>query len=138
MKIQELRQLMSAADRECLDIQQEVVLFKALKTSDVKYMAIEELCSMVLLLTIALAELETGVKYFYEHSKNMDREITLYHALELVEWVGTDKLWIEVYRYGLAQKIVPRSNLQEQYKKKQERGNFGGIIDDCFFALAYT
>lgn len=73
---------------------------------------------MVLILTIALAEPETGVKYFFEHSKDMDREITLYRALELVEWVGTDELWIEVYRYGLAQKIVPRSNLQAQYKEK--------------------
>lgn len=138
--------------RESLYIQQETVLLKALKTSDVKYMAIEEaqklvqerekklagmrkyedgryaltfaieeLCSMVLILTIALAEPETGVKYFFEHSKDMDREITLYRALELVEWVGTDKLWIEVYQYGLAQKIVPRSNLQEQYKKKTRK-----------------
>lgn len=135
---------------ECLNIQQEMVLLGALKTSDVKYMAIEEaqklveeregklaglkkyddrryslesaineLCGMIWIISIELAELETGIKYFFKHTKERDKEITLYRALDLVEWVGDDELWIEVYKYGLANKVTPRDRLKAMYQEKK-------------------
>lgn len=92
--------------RESLHIQQEMVLLAELKTSDTKYMAVEEakklieerkqqlktvkkysnreydlkdcinnLCKMVLLLSIELAEVDTGVKYFFDNTQEYDREI---------------------------------------------------------------
>lgn len=140
--------------RECLSVQQKLVLLGALKTSDVKYMTIEEaeklveerekelaglkkyddrqyglqhainnLCGMIWLIYIELAEPETGIKYFFQHSRERDKEIVLYRALDIVEWVGDDKLWIEVYKYGLANKITPRNGLKDMYLEKKSAKN---------------
>lgn len=134
--------------RESLHIQQEMALLSELKTSDTKYIAIEEakklieerkqqlkplkkydsrgyylreyinnLCDMVLLLSVELAETETGVKYFFNNAEEYDREIILYRALDLVEWSGDDDLWIQVYRYGLTKKIKPRDSLVKKYER---------------------
>lgn len=132
--------------RESLHIQQEMILLSALRTSDVKYVAIEEakklveegvgklaslkkysssqyymneavneLCGMIFLITIALAEPESGMEYYFAHSREGDNEITLYCALQLADWVGGDDLWIKVYEYGLSKKIKPRNSLKEEY-----------------------
>ena len=132
--------------RESLHIQQEMILLSGLRTSDVKYVAIEEakklveegvgklaslkkysssqyymneavneLCGMIFLITIALAEPETGMEYYFAHSREGDNEITLYCALQLADWVGGDDLWIKVYEYGLSKKIKPRNSLKEEY-----------------------
>lgn len=134
--------------RESLHIEQEVVLVSALKTSDVKYIAIEEaqklvserqeqlkklkkydnkkyymedainqLCNIILLLSVELAETDSGIKYYFANYVEISKEITLYCALDIVECVGNDDLWLKVYQYGLSQKIKPRKGLVEQYQK---------------------
>lgn len=136
---------------ESLHIEQGFVLLNALKTSDVKYMAIEEaksiikekegklaglkkydsryeledmineLCSLIFLITIELGEAEDGITYFFEHEKDWDEEITLYRALELVDFMEDDRLWLEVYKYGLTRKIRPRDRLQEEYEQRRKK-----------------
>lgn len=141
--------------RESLHVQQEMVLLGALKTSDVKYMAIEEakklvqekesklaglkqydskrydleetvneLSSLIFLITIELGEPEKGVEYYFKHSRERDKEITLYCALRLADWMDQKELWLEVYKYGLTKKIKPRDRLREEYEKRlREREN---------------
>lgn len=138
--------------RESLYILQETVLLGGLKTSDVKYMAIEEgkklveereeklkeragnkydsrqyyireavneLCSMIFIITMTLAEAEDGMAYFFKHCTEPDKEITLYRALDLADWMDEDDLWIKVYEYGIKKKIRPRDSSQEEYRKRQ-------------------
>lgn len=136
--------------RESLYIEQELVLLSELKTSDVKYIAIEEakklvderlqklgklgkysnqryymedavneLCGMILLLSVRLAEPKEGIAYYFSHSMRGDKEITLYCALELMEWTNEDELWIQIYEYGLKNKIKPREQLQAAYKERK-------------------
>lgn len=137
--------------RESLHVEQEIVLLNGLKTSDVKYMAIEEagklvneriqklaglkksddryeledavneLCAMVLLLSIGLEEPEDGVKFYFRNSREKDREITLYRALQLIDWMERDELWIKTYEYGLKQKIRPRDRLKAAYQERIDR-----------------
>lgn len=138
--------------RESLHIQQEIVLLNRLKTSDLKYMAVEEakkqveekgielntlkkydsrqydleetvneLCSMIFLIAIELGEAEEGVKYFFKHFKERKKEITLYCALELADWMDEEGLWMDVYKYGLNKKIIPRDSLQEEYERRQKK-----------------
>lgn len=138
--------------RESLHIQQEIVLLNHLKTSDLKYMAVEEakkqveekgselntlkkydsrqydleetvneLCSMIFLIAIELGEAEEGVKYFFKHFKERKKEITLYCALELADWMDEEGLWMDVYKYGLSKKITPRDSLQEEYERRQKK-----------------
>ena len=138
--------------RESLHIQQEIVLLNHLKTSDLKYMAVEEakkqvkekeselnalkkydsrqydleetvneLCSMIFLIAIKLGEAEEGVKYFFKHFKERKKEITLYCALELADWMDEEGLWMDVYKYGLNKKITPRDSLQEEYERRQKK-----------------
>lgn len=152
-----LKATTGGVSRECLKIQQELVLLGGLRTSDVKYMAIEEaqkligeregklaglkkyddrryglqsaideLCIMILIISIDLAEPETGVEYFFEHVKDRDREITLYRALNVVEWMEDDDLWIEVYKYGLMKKIDPRDSLKAMYNEKKRQKEDAG------------
>ena len=72
---------------------------------------------MVLLLSIELAEMDTGVKYYFDNAQEYDREIVLYRAHDLVEWSGNDDLWIQVYQYGLTKKIKPRETLVKNYER---------------------
>lgn len=86
--------------------------------------AINELCGMILILTIALSEPEDGVVYYFKNCKESTKEIVLYRALSIVDWMdGDDKLWMDVYRYGLKEKIKPRESLEERYKEIQLKMN---------------
>lgn len=121
---------------ESLHVYQEMVLLSCLKTSDVRYIAMEEakklvdertkkltglgkydskryhleyeideLCNMILLIAIKLAEPEPGIDYYFKHSTKMDREITLYCALDLINMMDEDDLWSKVYEYGIKKKL---------------------------------
>ncbi len=134
--------------RTSLYVMNQLALLSELKTSDVKYMAIEEtkkliedgrsepikkndysasayyrrekndnLCELVLLISISLAETDTGIRYFFSKCLETDKEIALYRALDCASWMEDDQAWIDIYHYGLAKKIKPRDSLQEQYKE---------------------
>ncbi|MCM1541538.1 MAG: hypothetical protein NC121_09765 [Blautia sp.] len=138
--------------RESLYIEQELALLNGLRTSDVKYMAMEEaqklveertgrlaalkqndnrrydlreavneLCNMILLISISLAEPEKGVEYYFKHSMERDREITLYRALEIVDIMDEDDLWLKVYEYGVRKKIRPRERLRQMYEERKRQ-----------------
>ena len=136
--------------RESLYIFQEMVLLMELKTSDVKYMVIEEakklvetqevklsglgkydgkryyletaineLCNMILITSIDLAEPEEGIAYYFKKCRKSSQEIVLYRALDVVNQMeGDNRLWLDVYRYGLKKKIKPREFLVEEYKRR--------------------
>ena len=121
-----------------------------LKTSDVKYMVIEEakklvetqevklsglgkydgkryyletaineLCNMILITSIDLAEPEEGIAYYFKKCRKSSQEIVLYRALDVVNQMeGDNRLWLDVYRYGLKKKIKPRECLVEEYKRR--------------------
>lgn len=149
--------LMDAASgglsREALHILQEMVLVAELKTSDVKYMAIEEaqklieerksklkslkkydskryyleeeinnLCGIILLIAIELVEIASGIEYYFQNCERNDKEITLYCALDIVEWAENNALWIQVYEYGIRKKIKPRDSLVRKYKELTSGG----------------
>lgn len=147
--------------RESLHVQQEMVLLSALKTSDVKYMAIEEaqklvqekesglaglkkydskrydleetvneLSSLIFLITIELGEPEKGVEYYFKHSQESNKEITLFRALRLADWMDQKELWLEVYKYGLSKKIKPRDRLREEYEKRLRERETGAEESD--------
>lgn len=133
--------------RESLHIEQESVLLAELKTSDVKYMAIEEarkliderkqklkglkkydskrysleeeinnLCDVILMTTIELAEPSSGIEYYFQNYERSDKEITLYCALKIADWVEDEELWIKIYEYGIGKKIKPREWLVGKYE----------------------
>ena len=133
--------------RESLHIEQESVLLAELKTSDVKYMAIEEarkliderkqklkglkkydskrysleeeinnLCDVILMTAIELAEPSSGIEYYFQNYERSDKEITLYCALKIADWVEDDELWIKIYEYGIGKKIKPREWLVGKYE----------------------
>lgn len=92
------------------------------KYDDRKYSledAVNELCATVLLLSVRLAEPEEGIKYYFQYSRERDKEITLYCALRLMDWTGEDELWIKIYEYGLKKKIEPRDRLKAEYKERK-------------------
>lgn len=80
--------------------------------------AVNELCGTILMLSIELGEPETGVSYYFEHSRERDEEITLYCALERVAWMEEDDLWLKVYEYGIEKKIQPRDRLRKEYEER--------------------
>lgn len=135
---------------ESLHIQQEMALLGGLKTSDVRYMAMEEakklveertgqlaslkkydnreyylreaineLCGMILMIAVELAEPEEGIEYYFKYSREKNREIVLYRALDIVDWMKEDDLWLKVYEYGIKVKIKPRDYLQAEYEKRK-------------------
>lgn len=137
--------------RESLYVYQELTLLHNLKTSDVKYIAIEEskklvsekkekllglkkydnkqydlreainnLCDMILLIAIQLSEPEPAVDYYFKNSMRVNKEITLYCALDLIEIMDDKTLWIKVYEYGIRKKIKPRDSLQRTYHKLKD------------------
>ena len=133
--------------RESLHIEQESVLLAELKTSDVKYMAIEEarkliderkqklkglkkydskrysleeeinnLCDVILMTAIELAEPSSGIEYYFQNYERSDKEITLYCALKIADGVEDEELWIKIYEYGIGKKIKPREWLVGKYE----------------------
>lgn len=78
---------------------------------------IDELCSMILLTAIKLAEPEQGIDYYFKHSTRTDKEITLYRALDLISRIDDNDLWMKVYEYGIQKKIKPRDDLIRTYEK---------------------
>lgn len=80
---------------------------------------INELCSMILLLTIKLAEPEKGVKYYFKYARESDKEITLYRVLSIIDLMREDKLWLEVYEDGIKKKIKPRDSLRASYEERK-------------------
>lgn len=138
---------------EALHLSQETVLLAELKTSDLRYTAIEEakklveeklgklntlgkndnrryglsstvneLCGVILMLGIALSEPEDGVKYYFDHCIYREKEVTLYCALDLVDFMEEDALWLQVYEYGLKKKIRPRASLAAEYQRRTGEG----------------
>ena len=134
--------------RESLNICQESVLLSELRTSDVKYIAIEEaqnliaerqkklkalkkndnsrynlsetineLCGMVFMIAIDLVETTSGIEYYFQNCVRSDKEITLYRALDIADWVEDDALWIKVYEHGISKKIKPRDSLVQKYRQ---------------------
>lgn len=77
--------------REALHEMQMAILVRALKTPNEKYAALE-----------------------------VAQRLVLYCALNLISWFNDDdQTWIDVYRYGLKQKIKPREELQQEYAQRQ-------------------
>ncbi len=133
---------------ESLRICQESVLVAELKTSDVKYMAIEEaqklieerklklrelkkyddkkyylqeeinnLCEVILMIAVELAETASGIEYFFQNYERDDREVALYCALRIADWAEDEALWIQIYEYGIGKKIKPRDRLSKKYEQ---------------------
>lgn len=138
--------------RESLHTNQQLVLIGQLRTSDVKYMAIEEaeklieeregkleglgkydnkryfleegineLCGMVLMISIVLAEPDKGIIYYFKNCRRWDKEITLYCALQLADLMDADEVWLKIYEYGIKKKIKPRDYLCKEYGERVNR-----------------
>lgn len=82
---------------------------------------IEELCNVYLMIQIKLAEPENGIKFFLKHVKTDQKEIALYCALRIVDWVGDEDMWIQIYQYGIKKRISPRKELKEKYQDLIEK-----------------
>lgn len=78
---------------------------------------INELCSTILMIAIELAETASGIEYYFQNCEETDKEITLYRALNIVDLIEDDAIWIKVYEYGIGKKIVPRDYLKKKYKQ---------------------
>ncbi|MDO5423394.1 MAG: hypothetical protein Q4F41_06680 [Eubacteriales bacterium] len=138
--------------RECLHVEKMLVLLGELKTSDVRYLALEEakklvtkkkaefmkgkgdstsryyqnehisnLCEMVLMIAVALAEPDEGVPYFFENCRESDPEVALYRALYVMDWMEEDQMWIDIYKYGISRKIRPRKELVKEYQERVKK-----------------
>jgi hypothetical protein len=79
---------------------------------------------MYLMLMVQLYEPEQGIKYYFEHYKGTNREITLFRALRVADWMEEDELWLKIYKYGLAKKIKPRQDLQAQYRERTGKSSY--------------
>ncbi|HJD45880.1 MAG TPA: hypothetical protein H9909_03470 [Candidatus Mediterraneibacter norfolkensis] len=135
--------------REALYYGQQAALISELKTSDVKYMAMEtakkeiqerkeklsglgkydhqryyleeeinNFCDLFLMISLSLAETESGVKFYFRNSIEPRKEIILYRALWVADIIGDDEVWKEIYKYGLSKKIKPRDELIRKYQEK--------------------
>lgn len=135
---------------ESIHADQQIVLLSELKTTDAKYMVVEEtkklvdenaeklnglkkydtqkyvledtinnFCDMVLMIHIVLSELEEGISYYFKVNKEREKEIILYKALRLAEWLDEDDSWLQIYEYGIKKKIKPREYLVREYRNRK-------------------
>lgn len=82
---------------------------------------IEELCNVYLMIQIKLAEPKEGIKFFLNHVKTDQKEIALYCALRIVDWLGNENMWILAYQYGIEKRISPRKELKQKYQDLTEK-----------------
>lgn len=81
---------------------------------------VNNLCGMILMTAIELAEPASGVEYYFRNCKETDKEITLYCALDIVDWEEDHELWIQVYEYGVGKKIKPGDALVKNIMSLRE------------------
>ena len=79
---------------------------------------INNFCDLFLMLSLSLAEAESGAKYYFKNSIKPDKETILYCALRAADIIDDDEMWKEIYKYGLSQKIKPRDELTREYREK--------------------
>lgn len=92
---------------------------------------INRLCDLYLIISIELTEAEDGIRYYFDHCREYRNETILYRALEIVDWTDAgEKLWIDVYRYGLTRKIEPREELTAKYQELIQKQNERQLTDD--------
>lgn len=72
-----------------------------------------------MLLSVLLAEPEKGIEYYFRNTRHRDKEISLYCALELMNWTEENELWLKIYEYGVRNKINPRDELKAEYKERK-------------------
>lgn len=93
---------------------------KGLKKYDSKRYRLEDeinnLCDVILMTAIELAEPASGIEYYFQNCERSDKEITLYCALKIADWVEDEELWIKIYEYGIGKKIKPREWLVGKYE----------------------
>lgn len=58
---------------------------------------VNNLCDMILMTAVELAELAPGIEYYFQNCERRDKEVDLYCALEIAEWAEDDELWMKVY-----------------------------------------
>ncbi|WP_026670889.1 hypothetical protein [Butyrivibrio sp. AE3006] len=96
-------------------------LLSVKKYSDRKYYIeehINELCNLVLGISISLGEGDDGVKYYWLHAKERSKEIVLYCILDTIRFYDDySPLWIRTYEKAVKGKVVPRDSLKEVYKE---------------------
>ena len=82
---------------------------------------INNLCDLALITQIKLNQYDEGIEYFFKNCRYYDKEIILYHGLDVISWFTDDDkdLWLKFYDYGVKKrKIKPREDLLEEYKEK--------------------
>lgn len=81
---------------------------------------VNNLCDMILMIQTSLAETESGVPYYFKTYVESDKEITLYHALDIMDWMEENEQWLYIYEYGIKKKIHPREELASEYNQRKE------------------
>lgn len=81
---------------------------------------VNELCNLLLFLGIKFKESDEALRYYFAHIKERNKEIILYRALDIIEIMEDSALWIYVYEGAVKKRILPRKELQVQYKKLLE------------------
>lgn len=120
LKTKEL-EILALEEAKSLVQEQQMRLKQIKKSSSSKYYiehSVEELCKLVLLIHMKMDDGEEGVRYFFKNYKGYEKEIELYSALYTIDLMEDDELWVWTYTYGIKNKIKPRDELKEQYKKK--------------------
>ncbi|MBR1444729.1 MAG: hypothetical protein IJ583_14490 [Firmicutes bacterium] len=83
---------------------------------------INNLCEVILKLSILLCESAEGVEYYFKHNRACDSEIVLYRALNIIDsFNAADKLWLDVYDKAVKKGIKPRDSLVREYKNKKKQ-----------------
>ena len=68
-----------------------------------------------------LGEMKEGVEYYFKNSKEYDKPAMLHGALERIDLLDDDALWIKVYEYGVKKKIKPWEDLKQEYIERKVR-----------------
>jgi len=85
--------------------------------------AVNAFCDVILFLSIELAEPIKGVEYYFKNFKGDNQQRALYHALNLIDDIEEDELWIQVYEYGIKHKIKPDGHIQAIYEERKKQNN---------------
>lgn len=80
---------------------------------------IGELCNVVLMLSVYLEEFDKGIEFYFKNSAESSKEVTLYRALNLLDTMEENELWIKAYELGIKKKIQPRDDLVRAYEYRK-------------------
>ncbi len=119
---------------QCILLKKELDLVKPVRKSNSQYVydekqdkwvkKVNRLVNIIVRTYMALCEYDEAIKYFKTFFIGKDKEVVLYHVLDLLQSYEMKDLWLREYDEAVSKGVEPRKSINMTRKALLEKGTF--------------